>query len=86
MKISYHAHEKKNLIGDQIRALRKERGLSQRDLAAKLQLAGYEFSDLTILRIERGNRLVTDIELEGLCRFFRTTPNRLLGFSDERQK
>ncbi len=84
MKISYHAHNKKNLIGDQIRALRKERGLSQRDLAAKLQLAGYEFNDLTILRIEKGTRLVTDIELDGLCRFFRITPNQLLGYSDER--
>lgn len=86
MLISYHSHTKKNLVGDQVRALRLEQGLSQRALAAKLQLAGYEFSDLTILRIEWGKRLVTDIELEGLCRFFHTTPNQLMGFSDEPKK
>ena len=53
MKISYNSETKKNLIGDTIRSLRKRRGLSQRALAAKLQLIGYDFNDLTILRIER---------------------------------
>ena len=52
MKISYNSETKKNLIGDTIRSLRKRRGLSQRALAAKLQLNGYDFNDLTILRIE----------------------------------
>ncbi len=34
--------------------LRTERKLSQKALAEQLQLAGYEFSDLTVLRIEKG--------------------------------
>ena len=29
----------------------------------KIQLAGYEFSDLTILRIEQGSRFVPDYEV-----------------------
>ncbi len=83
MKISYHSEPKKNLIGEQIRELRQKRGLSQRTLAAKLQVDGYDFNDLTILRIEKGTRLVTDIELRALCKFFRVTPNALLGFKDK---
>ena len=51
----YWSGEAKNIIGPQIRALRLQRGMTQRALAARLQLAGYEFSDLTILRIENGN-------------------------------
>ena len=82
MKISYNSETKKNLIGDTIRSLRKRRGLSQRALAAKLQLNGYDFNDLTILRIEKGTRLVTDIELQALCHFFNVTPNEMLSFDD----
>ena len=82
MKISYNSETKKNLIGDTIRSLRKRRGLSQRALAAKLQLNGYDFNDLTILRIEKGTRLVTGIELRALCHFFNVTPNEMLSFDD----
>lgn len=80
MKISRHTQNQKNLIGAQIRQLRKSHGLSQRDMAARLQVNGYDFNELTILRIEKGQRLVTDIELKALCLFFHVTPNQLLGF------
>ena len=42
-------------------------------MAAQLQVQGYYFSELTILRIEKGKRLVTDIELKILCDYFRIT-------------
>jgi len=51
-------------------------------MAAQLQVQGYYFSELTILRIEKGKRLVTDIELKILCDYFRITPNDLLGYGD----
>lgn len=70
----------KNLIGSQIRELRTARRLTQYQMAAKLQLQGYNFNELTILRIEKGQRLVTDIELKILCTFFQVDPNTLLGF------
>ena len=65
----------KNLIGSQIRELRTARRLTQYQLAAKLQLQGYNFNG-----IEKGQRLVTDIELKILCTFFQVDPNTLLGF------
>ena len=82
MKISYNSEPRKNLIGEKICKLRKAQHLSQRLLAAKLQVLGYSFSELTILRIEKGQRLVTDIELKILCHYFGVKPNQLLGFDD----
>lgn len=80
MKISYNSQPKKNLIGEHIFRLRKSKKLSQTEMAAQLQVLGYSFSALTILRIEKGTRMVTDIELKILCDFFHITPNKLLGY------
>ena len=41
----------KNRIGQREKELRKAHNLTQKTLAAKLQLAGYDFNDLAILRI-----------------------------------
>lgn len=72
--------EQKNIIDCRVRQLRMARKLTQDELAAKLQVNGYNFSKLTILRIELGKRLVTDIELKGLCEFFETDPNSILDY------
>lgn len=66
MKI-YWYEGKKNIIGDKIKVLRKEKGLSQKALAEQLQLLGFDFNDLTILRIESGKRFVADYELMALA-------------------
>ena len=41
----------KNRIGQRVKELRKAHNLTQKTLAAKLQLAGYDINDLAILRI-----------------------------------
>jgi len=51
MKI-YWDGKSKNIIGPKIKQLRISKNLTQKALAEKLQLEGYEFSDLTILRID----------------------------------
>ena len=60
-------HGEKNLISQRLIALRKEQGLSQRDLAQKLQLAGYDMDRNVITRIETNPRYVTYIELKALA-------------------
>lgn len=77
MKIYWNGNSK-NIIGPSVRALRKKSGLSQRELAEKLQLMGYEFSDLTILRIEQGTRFVPDYEVLALAQFFNISTEDLL--------
>ena len=56
----------KNLISCRLIKLRKQQNLSQRDLAHKLQLAGYDMDKNVITRIETNKRYVTDIELRAL--------------------
>lgn len=57
MKI-YWTGGSKNIISPKLKQLRTEMGLSQDKLAAQLQLHGIEYSALTVLRIENGERFV----------------------------
>ena len=59
-----------NICGEKIAKLRKCRKLSQRKLAAKLQLGGYDVDNHFIRRIENGERFITDIELKMFSDFF----------------
>lgn len=68
----------KNLISERLICLRKEQNLSQRDLAQKLQLAGYDMNKNVITRIETNKRYVTDIELKALCEVLQTTYEKLI--------
>jgi len=54
---------RKNVIGKNVRHLRNDAKISQQQLAVKLQLLGYEFDRLTVLRVERGIRFVADYEV-----------------------
>lgn len=79
MKIYWSKEEgTKNIIGKKIKALRKAAGITQKQLAEKLQLQGHEFSDLTILRIEQGTRFVPDYEIVILADYFGITTDELL--------
>lgn len=71
--------EKLNVSGVHVRALRLERGLSQEQLAAKLQLLGYSIGQKAVSRMETGDRVVTDYELLLLARVLDVPPARLLG-------
>ena len=71
-------HGEKNLISQRLIALRKEQGLSQRDLAQKLQLAVYDMDRNVITRIETNQRYVTDIELKALAEALDTTYSFLI--------
>lgn len=77
MKIYWNGNTK-NIIGPSVKALRKKKKLTQKALAEKLQLMGYEFTDLTILRIEQGSRFVPDYEVLALAQFFQVTTDDLL--------
>ncbi|MGI5824532.1 MAG: helix-turn-helix domain-containing protein [Bacillota bacterium] len=77
MKI-YWYNGQKNIIGQKLREIRLEKKLTQNDLAAKLQLHGYEFDRITILRIEKGLRFVPDYEIKMLCEVLNISYEKLL--------
>lgn len=68
----------KNLIGQRLIKLRKQYNLSQRDLAHKLQLAGYDMDRNVITRIETNKRYVTDIEIKALAEIFNISYDYLI--------
>ena len=69
----------KNIIHDHLKKIRKERGLSQEELAAKLQVMNVNIDQQMISKIENNSRMVTDYELFCLCRVLHTEPNDLMG-------
>ena len=68
----------KNLIADNLIELRKKHHFSQRLLAYKLQLAGYDMDKNVITSIETNKRYVTDIELKALCEVFEISYEELI--------
>lgn len=76
----------KNLIGSQLVELRKQFSLSQRDLADKLQLAGYNLDKNVITRIENYQRYVTDIELKGICEVLKVSSDVLIDIQSKRNQ
>ena len=83
MKIYWNG-KSKNIIGPKIKELRLRLNLTQKSLAEKFQLEGYEFSDLTILRIEQGKRFVPDYEVALLAKFFNISVDDLLNSSNQK--
>ena len=78
MKI-YDFNGSKNICGARVKEARRAQGLSQTDLAARLQIEGVNVERDSISRIEIGTRFVADYELRTLCKILRVTPAYLLG-------
>lgn len=56
-----------NMIGDNVKRLRKLRKMSQQELADKLELMAIYVCRGSVSRIEDKSRTVTDIELYGIA-------------------
>ena len=67
-----------NISGKAISELRNEIGISQRELADRLQLKGLDIDKNAIQRIECGKRFVTDIEIIAFAKVFGVPYERLL--------
>ncbi len=69
-----------NLCGARIAEIRKAQKLSQRKLAAKMQLLGYDVDHYFIRRVENGERFVTDVDLKIFCESLNVHITDLLDF------
>ena len=78
MKI-YDFNGKKNICGERVKAARRSLGLSQLDLAAKLQVSGVNIERDSVSRIEIGTRFVADYELLALAEILNVSLEYLLG-------
>ena len=78
MKI-YDYEGAKNISGDRIHQARTMMGLSQADLAARMQINGVIIEREAISKIETGDRFVTDYELLTFSRVFGVSMEWLTG-------
>lgn len=78
MFINKTADGKNNVCGKNIAAFRMNMGISQRELADKMQLVGIDIDKNAIQRIECGKRFVTDIEVIAFSKVFNITLDELL--------
>lgn len=76
-----------NLCGRNVALLRKKMKISQREIADRLQLMGYDIDKNAIQRIESGQRFVTDIEIKALAAVFDVSiPELLRSDLDQNEK
>ena len=78
MFINKSMNGENNLCGKKVAEYRKHMGISQRQLADKLQLLGLDVDKNAVQRIEAGKRFVTDIEIVFLSKALGVTVNDLL--------
>lgn len=75
----YTIDGKCNLSGVRVKEARLRLGISQEELAVRLQLLGLQIGQMAISRIETGKRLVPDFELPILAEALGITTDQLLG-------
>lgn len=69
-----------NVLGQRIKALREERGLTQKDLAKTLNIA-----NTTLSQYESGQRIPSDEVKIKIAEYFRVTLDYLFGVSDNKE-
>lgn len=73
----------KNLIGSNLKSIRKKQHISQQELSDKLETLAIYICRGSISRIEDKSRTVTDIELYGLSKILGVSIDSLFEFPME---
>ena len=68
----------RNIVGPVVRQIRREKGLTQAELCAKLNLLGWDISRDTLAKLEIQVRWVADFELLKIAEALRIEPAHLL--------
>lgn len=68
----------KNVVSKSLRLCRVRCGMTQSELAAKLQTLGINMDQQMLSKIENNSRMVTDYELAGMCLALHVSPAELL--------
>lgn len=67
----------RNIIGGNVRFLRKKLGITQEDLAARLNVLEIDIDRPMISKIENNSREVLDYEIEALAKALKVSINDL---------
>ncbi len=77
MKLRKKSYGSSNLIGKNVEMIRKQRGISQKDFIAKLQLFGLDINSTSYSKLEGQIRSVTDRELYAIAHVLNVPMERL---------
>lgn len=70
--------ENKNIISKKLKLFRVKNGLTQSQLAAKMQIMNINIDQQMISKIENNNRIVTDYELACFCHILKADISEML--------
>ena len=83
MKAFWYNEKRKNVSGIHIRELRKQRHMTQKQLAIRAQLAGYDFiTETAIIKLELGTRFIPDYEVAIFAQLLGVTTDELLQMTE----
>ena len=84
MKPRQAPYGNKNICGANIERLRKQKGMKQTTLAAKMQLCGVDINPCSLSKLEGQTRIATDVEVKVIARILRVSMEELVRESEDR--
>ncbi len=60
--------EPRNIIGKNIKKIRKSKGITQEDLAARLNVQGLSLDRTMVSKIESQSRVILDFEIKAIAK------------------
>ncbi|MFZ5858561.1 MAG: helix-turn-helix transcriptional regulator [Chloroflexota bacterium] len=69
----------KNIVGKQIKEIREKAGITQEQLAIRLEMAGWQVDRFLVSKIERGERQVLDTEVQLIAKVLKVSVSSLFG-------
>lgn len=67
----------KNIVGKNIKVIRESQGITQEQLAIKLEMAGWRVDRFLVSRIERCERHVLDLEIQLIAKVLNVPISKL---------
>jgi transcriptional regulator with XRE-family HTH domain len=68
-----------NVVGKYIKEIREQQGLTQEQLAIRIEMAGWQVDRFIVSKIERGDRQVSDIEAQIIAKVLKVSVASLFG-------
>jgi len=69
----------KNIVGKHIKEVREKAGITQEQLAIRLEMAGWHVDRFLVSKIERGERQVLDTEVKLIAKVLKVSVANLFG-------
>ena len=83
MKPRAHPYGDKNICGENVESLRKEKGMKQITLVQRMQLLGVDINPSSLSKLEGQMRIATDRELWAIAKILGVTIDSLVSIPEE---